>query len=180
MLRLSAALLGDRRVSLWLKFGAAAGVVYVFSPLDVIPDFTGIGLLDDIVVTVLIVQTLIDLAPSHVVDEHCARLGFKREELDMDVPKLVGESIELIAAWWTSANIAREALSHKAPPAGDTVTATAAPSAAAGPASDGAFAGESSAKTEAARTRVEEPRPPAAPEIPPSARRYSAFREDQN
>ncbi len=182
MLRLAASLLTDRRVSVWLKLGAAAGVAYVFSPLDVIPDFTGIGVLDDIVVSILIVQTLIDLAPDHVVDEHCSRLGLKRAELDMDVPGLIGDAVELVAGWWAGASAARAAFAE------DLTSETKAARTAARatgpdmepsdrPSGNGTAAATTS---ETARMRVEAPAADEPEELPKSIKRYSAYREDQN
>ncbi|MCC7479486.1 DUF1232 domain-containing protein [bacterium] len=181
MLRLAASLLTDPRVSIWLKVGAAAGVVYVFSPLDVIPDFTGIGMLDDIVITILILQTLIDLAPPHVVDQHCDRLGLKREELDMDVPQLIGQAIELIAGWWSSASAARAAFGEQQEPRPQSSAPRPRKAADAPAAEPAAPRPAAAAAPEPARTVVEEPPQPAPPaELPPSVKRYSAYREEKN
>ncbi len=92
--RLFAALLADRRVPLWLKLCAAAGAVYVVSPIDVIPDtITGIGYLDDIIMVVLIVQTFITMAPEDVVLEHCARLGIDPGDVHINIARAVTTSI---------------------------------------------------------------------------------------
>ena len=93
--RLFLALWADRRVSWWLKTSAVCGMVYIFSPLDLMPDLTGIGLLDDIVVCMLIMQTFIELAPANVVDEHCERLGMTREQVFVSVPKTVQDALEM-------------------------------------------------------------------------------------
>ncbi len=94
--RIFLVLMGDRRVSLWLKTCAWCGLVYIFSPLDVVPDFiTGIGILDDIIVALLIMQSFLELAPHAVVDEHCTRLGIDPRRLFVDVPRMVQDAVEL-------------------------------------------------------------------------------------
>jgi uncharacterized membrane protein YkvA (DUF1232 family) len=94
--RLFFALLLDRRMPLWYKASACCGLVYIFSPLDVVPDFiTGIGLLDDIIVALLIMQAFLELAPQAVVEEHCARLRIDPRRLFVDVPRTVQDAIEL-------------------------------------------------------------------------------------
>lgn len=185
--RLFISLLGDRRVSLWLKLAAAAGAVYVFSPLDVIPDFTGIGWLDDIVLTLLIMQTLVDLTPRHVVEEHCERLGINPEDVIVNIPMVVTEAIELLAAWWTSASVAKKAFSEMRPSHDETghgSNAGPAPRPAADPsvaASAAATAGETPpAAAASGRTTVETPPAAPKPSVPPTARRYSAYREGEN
>jgi uncharacterized membrane protein YkvA (DUF1232 family) len=94
MARLFAALFLDKRVPLWLKVCAAAGAVYVISPIDVIPDrVTGVGYLDDIILVVLIVQTFIEMSPDYVVNEHCARLGIDSSDIHVNVTQAVASSI---------------------------------------------------------------------------------------
>jgi uncharacterized membrane protein YkvA (DUF1232 family) len=94
--RLFFALLLDRRVPLWYKASACCGLVYIFSPLDVVPDFiTGIGLLDDIIVALLIMQAFLELAPQAVVEEHCAKLNIDPRRLFIDVPRTVQDAVEL-------------------------------------------------------------------------------------
>jgi uncharacterized membrane protein YkvA (DUF1232 family) len=94
--RLFWALFRDRRVSLWLKISAVSGMIYFFSPLDVVPDYiTGIGLLDDIIMALLIMQSLVELAPRHVVNEHCERLKIDPERVFVNVPATVRDAVEL-------------------------------------------------------------------------------------
>ncbi len=45
------------KVSPWMKLYALAGIIYFFSPLDIMPDFiTGIGFVDDAIFALLIMQ----------------------------------------------------------------------------------------------------------------------------
>jgi uncharacterized membrane protein YkvA (DUF1232 family) len=86
----------DRRVSWTLKVYAGCGLVYFFSPLDVVPhDFTGLGLLDDIIVALVIMQALIEMAPPQVVDEHCERLGIDPQKVLLPVPTIISDAMDL-------------------------------------------------------------------------------------
>jgi uncharacterized membrane protein YkvA (DUF1232 family) len=56
-------------VSPWMKVFAAAGIVYFFSPLDIIPDFiTGIGYVDDAILMLLIMQAFLARVPQPVLE----------------------------------------------------------------------------------------------------------------
>jgi uncharacterized membrane protein YkvA (DUF1232 family) len=148
--RLFLALMADRRVSWWLKTCAWCGLIYIFSPLDVVPDFiTGIGLLDDIIVALLIMQAFLELAPREVVDEHCVRLHIDPRRLFVDVPRTVQDAMELyeIAQNWRGRGGQRRYEPPEAP-------AAAAPS---------------------AYSAAQPPADPTAPAAPYS--RYSAFRK---
>ena len=94
--RLFLALYVDRRVSPLLKIAAAGGMIYKFSPLDVEPDaITGIGLMDDIIVSLIIIQAFIEMAPDHVIDEKCERLGIDRDKAFVNVPQTIEDAREL-------------------------------------------------------------------------------------
>jgi uncharacterized membrane protein YkvA (DUF1232 family) len=93
--RLFWALYWDRRVPLLLKIYAASGLVYFFSPMDNVPHkFTGIDLLDDAIVGLVIIQTFVEMAPPSVVDEHCERLGLDPEKVFFNVPQVVQLALE--------------------------------------------------------------------------------------
>ena len=85
----------DRRVSLWLKVSAMSGLIYIFSPLDVMPDVSGIGLLDDIIISLLIMQAFLEAAPQAVVDEHLIRLKINPEQVFVNIPRTVNDALEL-------------------------------------------------------------------------------------
>lgn len=94
--RLFFALLLDRRIPWLLKLYAWAGIVYIFSPLDVIPDFfTGIALLDDIILALIIIQAFMEAAPPGIVEEHCYRLNINPQRIFIDIPETVRQAIEL-------------------------------------------------------------------------------------
>src|SRR5512143_3875 len=89
-------LIGDRRVSPWLKIIPVAGVAYLISPLDIIPDIMlpVIGELDDAAILWLTNYLFIELCPPDVVAEHVQALtaNLKRPD-DEDV--IDAESVEI-------------------------------------------------------------------------------------
>ena len=86
----------DRRVPWSLKIYAVAGLVYFFSPLDVVPhDFTGIGLVDDIIVALVIMQAFVEMAPQGLVDEHCERLSIDPRHVFTPVPVIIRDAMDL-------------------------------------------------------------------------------------
>lgn len=61
----------DPRVSVKRKAFAAAAMLYVVSPIDLIPDFVvGIGRFDDMIVVAIALNHLIDGAGRALVEEH--------------------------------------------------------------------------------------------------------------
>ena len=147
--RLFWALYWDRRVSLLLKIYAASGLVYFFSPLDNVPHkFTGIDLLDDAIVGLVIMQTFIETAPASVVDEHCERLGIDPERVFFNVPQVVSLALDVFLRQGGSGGRFRPGLGWWAPPTG------------AYEAAQGAYP----------------PHEPAPPGPPPPYTRYSAYK----
>ena len=75
--RLAWRLLNDERVPTWVKVGIPIVVaVYLFSPIDIIPDFIpGFGQLDDLGVILLALGLIIRLSPKPAVEEHSRALG---------------------------------------------------------------------------------------------------------
>lgn len=56
-------------VSPWMKLFATAGIVYFFSPLDIVPDFiTGIGFVDDTIIALLIMQAFLRRIPQPLLE----------------------------------------------------------------------------------------------------------------
>lgn len=70
-------LMGDRRVSPWLKIIPIGGLLYLISPIDLIPDIALpiIGELDDAAVLWLTNYLFIELCPQNVVQEHVKALN---------------------------------------------------------------------------------------------------------
>jgi uncharacterized membrane protein YkvA (DUF1232 family) len=64
-------LLNDTRVSLFPKLIIPAAILYVLSPIDLIPDvILGLGQLDDLGVVALAMALFIEFSPRAVVEEH--------------------------------------------------------------------------------------------------------------
>ena len=65
-------LFNDSRVPIWVKLIPVAGVIYLLSPIDLIPDFLipGLGELDDVTALLLSLKMFVDLAPVEVVNGH--------------------------------------------------------------------------------------------------------------
>jgi uncharacterized membrane protein YkvA (DUF1232 family) len=79
-LRLGWRLLRDPRIPTWPKLLVPLAVLYVISPIDIIPDFLLVlGQVDDISViglTLAVIAMLVRWSPQDVVAEHAADLGF--------------------------------------------------------------------------------------------------------
>ena len=69
-------LLRDRRVSGWVKLIPVAGLAYLLSPIDLLPDFLipGLGELDDLTIILVSLKMFVDLAPPEIVREHLNNL----------------------------------------------------------------------------------------------------------
>ncbi len=71
LLRVSWLLFWDRRVFPLLKIFPLAAVLYVISPVDFLRDFKlGIGQIDDVIVTGILLTLFVVLAPRKLVSEH--------------------------------------------------------------------------------------------------------------
>jgi uncharacterized membrane protein YkvA (DUF1232 family) len=70
--RLAWRLFNDSRVPGWVKMIPFAGLLYLLSPIDLIPDWVlpGLGEVDDVVLLVLAMKMFIDLSPPGIVREH--------------------------------------------------------------------------------------------------------------
>lgn len=64
-------LLMDNRVPLWMKVVALLPLLYVLSPIDIIPDFIlGLGQVDDIAIVLAGMRFFQSLVPDDIVAEH--------------------------------------------------------------------------------------------------------------
>jgi uncharacterized membrane protein YkvA (DUF1232 family) len=83
-IKLIVRLIGDRRVNPWLKLVPIAGVLYLLSPLDLIPDIAlpVIGQLDDVAILWLTNHFFIEFCPPDVVREHVRQLVSNSEIID--------------------------------------------------------------------------------------------------
>ena len=80
--RLTWRLLQDDRVPLWLKAIPVGAVLYLFSPIDVLPDvFLALGQIDDLMILIGGMELFERFAPADVVAEH--RLQLEQENLQI-------------------------------------------------------------------------------------------------
>lgn len=88
-IRLTWRLLRDSRVPLWSKFIPCIGLVYVLSPLDLIPDvILVLGQLDDLGIMLGALRLFEAAAPAHVVAEHRQAIERSQQPLEVvDAPR---------------------------------------------------------------------------------------------
>ncbi len=94
----------DPRVPWPTKIIPPAMLIYLLSPIDIIPDpGLGLGQLDDVAVLLLGIKLFIELAPPEIVREHLRALGARisewkvkeEEEPEQEEPPVVeGEIVE--------------------------------------------------------------------------------------
>ena len=81
--RLTWRLMQDDRVPMWLKAIPVASVLYLFSPIDVLPDvFLAFGQIDDVMILIGAMELFERFAPADVVAEH--RLQLEEENLQIN------------------------------------------------------------------------------------------------
>jgi uncharacterized membrane protein YkvA (DUF1232 family) len=79
-LRLVWRLLNDPDVPIWVKLVPPLAILYIISPIDIVPDpVLGLGQLDDLAVILLGLKVFVELSPRGVVQRH-------REELERRMP----------------------------------------------------------------------------------------------
>ena len=60
----------DRRVPIWIKLIPVLAVIYVLSPIDIIPDvLVGFGQLDDLGILLIGLQVFLNLIPKDISSE---------------------------------------------------------------------------------------------------------------
>ncbi len=96
-LRLVWRLTFDKRVPLLLRFLVPLALLYVLSPIDLLPDWVPrLGWVDDLLVLGLAVLLLTKLAPRHVVEEHLGNRHDTGRAEEKDPSKVVEGSARLI------------------------------------------------------------------------------------
>jgi uncharacterized membrane protein YkvA (DUF1232 family) len=96
-LRLVWRLTFDKRVPLLLRFLVPLALLYVLSPIDLVPDWVPrLGWVDDLLVLGLAVLLLTKLAPRHVVEEHLGSRPTASRPEEKDPSKVVEGSARLI------------------------------------------------------------------------------------
>jgi uncharacterized membrane protein YkvA (DUF1232 family) len=80
-LALGFALFGDPRVPAWARIVAVALVLYIATPIDIVPDFIPVlGQLDDLLILMIGGGLLLRSIPRAVLEEHIGRLESERAE----------------------------------------------------------------------------------------------------
>ncbi len=88
-LRLIWRLLADRDVPTWVKFIPPLAILYLISPIDLVPDpVLGLGQLDDLAILLLGFKLFVEMCPSSAVQRH-------RDELAGNAPpESAGEVVD--------------------------------------------------------------------------------------
>ncbi len=74
--RLVTRLMLDRRVPLGPKLIIPAAIIYLISPIDIVPDMLpALGRIDDVLVLLLAVGLFLGMAPRNVISEHVRGRG---------------------------------------------------------------------------------------------------------
>lgn len=94
--RLAWRLLRDSRVPGWVKIIPIGGLLYLLSPVDIIPDLVvpGLGQVDDLVLLLLALKTFVDLSPPGIVREHLEQILGKTGEMASDRSRTAGSIID--------------------------------------------------------------------------------------
>lgn len=83
-MRLVFHLIRDPDVPFYLKFLPFLAIIYLFVPVDLVPDFLpGLGQLDDVTILLVGAKIFVELSPQHVVARHMAKIrqddGYRAE-----------------------------------------------------------------------------------------------------
>ena len=84
-LKLILKLMGDKRVSPWVKLIPVGALAYLISPVDLIMGIPGIDALDDAAVIWMGSTLFVELCPADVVQEHMQELGSNLEDSSGDI-----------------------------------------------------------------------------------------------
>jgi uncharacterized membrane protein YkvA (DUF1232 family) len=84
-LKLIMKLMGDSRVSPWVKLIPIGAIAYLISPIDIIMGIPGIDALDDAAVLWIGSNLFVELCPPEVVQEYRQRLGSNLEDGSGDI-----------------------------------------------------------------------------------------------
>ena len=74
-LKLILKLMGDSRVSPWVKLIPIGAIAYLISPIDIIMGIPGVAALDDAAILWIGSNLFVELCPPDVVQEHMQDLG---------------------------------------------------------------------------------------------------------
>ena len=94
--RLAWRLLKDSRVPGWVKVIPIGALVYLLSPIDLIPGFVipGLGQVDDVVLLLLALKAFVDLSPPGIVREHLGQMFGGTNDLEPNRHPSEGNTID--------------------------------------------------------------------------------------
>lgn len=88
-------LLGDKRVSPWVKLIPIGALIYVVSPIDLIMGIPGVDALDDAAVLGLGSYLFIEMCPPDVVREHIRKLTSNMDVVEGQDDIVEGEAKDI-------------------------------------------------------------------------------------
>lgn len=94
-LKLIVRLMGDNRVSPFLKLLPIASLVYLISPVDLVMGIPGVSALDDMALVSLGAYLFIEFCPPDVVQEHMKQLTGTSGVPGEDVEVVDGQATEI-------------------------------------------------------------------------------------
>jgi len=90
--------LRDKRTTKWAKLPAILAIIYLLSPIDLIPDFIPFfGYLDDIVIVPLLLNAAIRLLPADVREESIVKAKRNQNKFKWMISLLIILVIALLA-----------------------------------------------------------------------------------
>jgi uncharacterized membrane protein YkvA (DUF1232 family) len=84
-LKLILKLMGDSRVSPWVKLIPIGAIAYLVSPIDIIMGIPGVAALDDAAILWIGSNLFVELCPPEVVQEHRQNLESNLEDSSGDI-----------------------------------------------------------------------------------------------
>jgi uncharacterized membrane protein YkvA (DUF1232 family) len=84
-LKLILRLMGDSRVSPWVKLIPIGAIGYLISPIDIIMGIPGVAALDDAAILWIGSNLFVELCPPEVVQEHMRDLGSNLDDGSGDI-----------------------------------------------------------------------------------------------
>jgi len=84
-LKLILKLMGDSRVSPWVKLIPIGAIAYLVSPIDLIMGIPGVAALDDAAILWIGSNLFVELCPPSVVQEHMQELGNNLDDDSGDI-----------------------------------------------------------------------------------------------
>lgn len=94
--RLAWRLFRDSRVPGWVKVIPIGALIYLISPIDLIPGLVvpGLGQVDDLVLLLLALKAFVDVSPPGVVREHMEKMFGQTNEFESNRHHSSGNTIE--------------------------------------------------------------------------------------